>query len=96
MTSSSSHGGEEAEIIALKALGFLASDSERLQRFVDLTGLSLQAIRQSASEPAFLGGVLDHVLADQTLLLLFAEAAELDPGAVERSRRQLPGARHDC
>ena len=29
---------EEAEITALKALGFLAADPERLSRFMDLSG----------------------------------------------------------
>jgi hypothetical protein len=86
---------EEAEVIALKALGFLASDQERLERFMSLSGLTLSVIRQTASDPGFLAGVLDHLLADQTLLLAFAENAGLTPNDIQKYRRQLPGANLD-
>ncbi len=86
---------EEAEVIALNALGFLAADPQRLQRFLDLSGLDLQAIRESASDKAFLGGILDHLLADQTLLLIFAEEHGLKPERVASLRRKLPGAAVD-
>ena len=55
---------EDAEVIALKALSFLATDPERLSRFMDLSGLGIGDIRASAEDPAFLGGVLDHLLAN--------------------------------
>ena len=42
---------EEAEILAINALGFLATDGERLQRFMDLSGLDVAAIRAGASKP---------------------------------------------
>lgn len=80
-----------AEIIALKALGFLAEEPDRLQRFMELSGLNPEVIRRDAGEPAFLAGVLDHLLADQTLLLMFTEAAGLTPAEVERGRNRLPG-----
>lgn len=86
---------EDPEVIALKALGFLASDEERLVRFLDVTGLSPQAIRQQAGQPAFLGGILDYLLADQTLLFMFAESEALQPARIEAARRKLPGAQHD-
>ena len=86
---------EDAEVIALKALSFLAGDEGRLGHFMDLTGLSPQAIREHAADPAFLAGVLDHLCADQTLLFLFAESAGLTPENIDRARRSLPGAASD-
>lgn len=86
---------QDAEVIALKALGFLASDEDRMSRFMGLTGLTPQAIRKHAGEPSFLGGVLDHVLADQTLLLVFAEGEGVSPDVVVKARRKLPGASVD-
>jgi len=86
---------EEAEVIALQALGFLAAEPERLSRFMDLSGLGLDAIRASASDPAFLGGLLDHLLADQSLLLIFAEEHGLKPDRIGQLRRKLPGAHID-
>jgi hypothetical protein len=83
---------EMAETIALQMLGFLASDEERIGRFMNLSGLSPDTLRTRAAEPDFLGGVMDHVLADQSLLLAFAESAELRPDDVVAARRLLPGA----
>lgn len=86
---------EEAEIIAINALGFLAADGERLQRFIDLSGLDLDQLRAGASNPVFLGGVLDHLLADESLLLVFAEEQQLRPERIAALRRKLPGAADD-
>lgn len=92
---SSPESAEEAEIIALNALGFLASEPERLQRFMDLAGMPVEAIRANAADTAFLGGVLDYILSDQTLLLMFAEEHGLKPEHIVRIRRKLPGASLD-
>ena len=53
---------ESAENLAISALAFLAGDPERLGRFLSLTGIGPEAIRKAATEPAFLAGVLDHVV----------------------------------
>ena len=66
----------------MKALGFLASDDERLGRFMALTGLGPKEIRAGASDPSFLVGVLDHLRGDESLLLIFAESENLDPAAI--------------
>lgn len=89
------HHTEEAEILAINALGFLAADGERLQHFMDLSGLDLDAIRTGAANPAFLGGILDHLLGDESLLLIFAEDQKLRPERVAELRRKLPGASID-
>jgi len=86
---------QEAEVIALKALAFLASDPERLSRFLEVTGIAPQTLRQSAAEPSFLAGVLDHLRADQSLLFIFAECEGLAPDRVDRARQLLPGAASD-
>lgn len=86
---------EEAELLAINALGFLAAEPERLQRFMELTGLGIPAIRSQAANPAFLGGILDHLLADESLLLIFAEDQQMRPERIAKLRRQLPGAAID-
>jgi hypothetical protein len=82
---------DEAEALALKALTFLASDAPRLLRFLRLTGLDADDLRRQAGEPAFLGAVMDHLLADQTLLLVFATDAGVRPEAIEEARAILSG-----
>lgn len=83
---------QSAETVAIQALGWIASDEERLGRFMGLAGLSVDELRARAGEPEFLGGVLDFVLENESLLVEFAESAGLKPEAVLRLRRQLPGA----
>ena len=47
------------------------------------------------SDPAFLGGVLDHILGHEPDLLDFAAAADIDPTFVLRARATLPGVNPD-
>lgn len=77
--------------IAVQALTFLASDGERLERFLALSGLDPARIREAAAEPGFLAGVLDHLMADEALLLEFAGHGGLSPDAVVRARARLSG-----
>ncbi|QIG51311.1 DUF3572 domain-containing protein [Nordella sp. HKS 07] len=69
----------EAELIALKALGFLANEPERFSRFLALSGIELGDIRAAAQNPQFLAGLLNHLLQDESLLLTFTAEQELDP-----------------
>jgi hypothetical protein len=83
---------QNAETVAIQALGWIAGDEDRLARFMALAGLSVGELRARATEPEFLGGVVDFVLNDEALLLAFAQDCELKPEALLRLRRQLPGA----
>jgi hypothetical protein len=82
---------EAAEMLAIQALGFIAAEPERLEAFLAATGLTLDRLRESATEPDFLAGVLEHMLADESLLLAFAESVAIDPAAVARARNALGG-----
>ena len=88
--SPSSEPDKGAEL-AIAALGFLAADEERLARFLALTGLGPQSLRAAAGEPGFLLSVLEHVVADEDLLVAFADENEIDPQDVERARWALAG-----
>ncbi len=87
---------EEPQIIALKALAFLADDDERLSYFLVSTGMDLQDLKEHAGDMNVLAGLLDHILADENLLLDFAGTASLRPESILRARRRLPGASHDA
>jgi len=77
---------DAAAAIAIAALGFLASETDRLGRFLALTGIRPDSIREAAREPDFLLGVLDYLVADETLLLAFANQNEIDPEQVAWAR----------
>jgi hypothetical protein len=82
----------DPEEIALQALSFLASDPERLGAFLAATGLGPETIRASARQPGFLLAVLDHLAADEALLLSFAANLRLDPAVVAKAQHQLAAA----
>jgi hypothetical protein len=83
---------EQAETLALRALNYLAEDEERLGRFMVATGLAPEDLRARIADPAFLSGVLDYMLSDDSLVVAFAEHCTLDPAAVMTARRRFPGA----
>lgn len=81
---------EDAQAVALKAVAFIAADEGLLPRFVALSGCGLDDIRQRITDAAFLGGVMDFVLADEPTLLAFVAAAELPPETPMMARMKLP------
>jgi hypothetical protein len=82
--------GQDAETIAIQALGFIAADPALLPRFLALTGIEAGSLRQAAAEPGFLAGVLHFIAAHEPTLLAFAQQADLDPAQVTRAMRALP------
>jgi hypothetical protein len=81
----------EAEVIALKALAYLASDEDRIRRFLDLTGVTPAELRARAGERGFLGSVLEYLGTDQTLLLAFTESEGLEPELIGMACLRLTG-----
>jgi Protein of unknown function (DUF3572) len=73
---------EGAETAGLAALAFLAGEPDRLGRFLALTGLGPDDLRAAAGSPAVLGAVLEHLLADESMLLMFAHNAGLAPESI--------------
>jgi hypothetical protein len=78
-----------AEDMAVAALTFIAQDGERLGRFLALSGLESGNLREAASEPGFLVGVLDYLSSDEPLLLAFATNFQIDPTAIATAQRLL-------
>jgi hypothetical protein len=91
MKSPSSRTREAAETLAVQALAFLAEEPDRLAGFLGATGLTPDRIRESASQPDFLIGVLEHMLADESLLVAFADSAGINPADIARARGAFGG-----
>jgi hypothetical protein len=81
---------EEAEALAVRALGFVASDPELLPRFLALTGIEARSVRQAAREPGFLAGVLQFILAHEPTLMRFSEETGTPPASVGKALQALP------
>ena len=73
---------ETAETMAIQALAFLATEPERLGRFLAVTGIGPEGIRSAAREAYFLAGVLDYLVSDEPLLIAFAAQAGIDPADI--------------
>jgi hypothetical protein len=82
---------EAASALAVTALSFIASEPERLGRFLATTGIGPESIRDAAQEPDFLLGVLDYLMGDEELLLAFANENSFDPAHVASAREILAG-----
>jgi len=83
----------DAELVAVNALGFLADRPEDLGRFLALSGIDPADLRGLAGDPDFLGGILDFLLGDESLLLAYSADAELPPETIALARRQLDRGR---
>jgi len=79
-------------MLAVQALSFIAEEPQSLSRFLETSGISADQIRTAAAEPGFLAGVLEYMLADETLLRAFADRAGIDPTAVAGAASALGSA----
>nr|WP_210292029.1 DUF3572 domain-containing protein [Aurantimonas endophytica] len=80
---------EDADSVAVQALGFIAADRPLLDRFLAVTGINVAELRAAAATPGFLAGVLDFVLAHEPTLMAFAADQSLDPARVAAAREAL-------
>ena len=84
---------DEAEAIALQGLTFLAEDPARMMRFLKLTGIEPGEVRVRAGTREMLLAVLEHLSADESLLLVFALGRGVAPEGVGRAMALLGGER---
>lgn len=82
---------DQALVLALRALAFVASQPELIERLLAVTGLTPEQLRDAAEDPALLVGVLDFLLAHEPDLVAFCEAEGCDPAAPAEARRCLAG-----
>ena len=80
---------DQAESIGVAALLFLASDPQRISGFLTLTGIGPADLRANAHAPDMLAAVLDYLLQDESLLLVFCASEAIPPGDVAPARRTL-------
>jgi len=83
---------EDAAMLALSGLSFLAEDGPRLGRFLALTGMEPHQLRSVADAPETLLAVFDHLLSDESLLLVFTASKGIAPEAVAPARATLARA----
>nr|WP_092837461.1 DUF3572 domain-containing protein [Roseovarius lutimaris] len=83
---------ESAETIALQALAWLAGHDELLPVFLGASGASEADLRARATEPEFLGAVLDFLMMDDAWVVEFCDTQGLSYESPMMARVVLPGA----
>lgn len=82
---------DQAEAIALDALGYIIQNETQRARFLDLTGIAPSDLRAGLSDPAFLIAVIEFLLGHEPSLLEFCAAQEIDPLWPARAHGLLAG-----
>ncbi|WP_313792129.1 DUF3572 family protein [Novosphingobium cyanobacteriorum] len=68
--------------MALQALGWVLADSQRADRFLALTGLTPDALREGLGSAAVLGAVIDFLANNEADLVSAAEALDIAPARI--------------
>lgn len=81
----------EAAFIAIKALAYISQSEDELLKFVNLTGISPVDVIRLKENLGFLGGVLEFLVRDESLLLAFCAEEDFSVDQVESARLRLTG-----
>ncbi|KXG86466.1 DUF3572 domain-containing protein [Agrobacterium bohemicum] len=76
---------------AIAILGWLASEPDMLSRFLALTGLQPNMLRQSVNDPGFLAGLTDFIMSHEPDLMAFCEATGTKPEDVAAAWHHFSG-----
>lgn len=82
---------DAAEAVAITVFAQLANEPEELQRFLALSGIEPETVRDAARQPGFLVGVLDYVLGGQRTLAGIEGSTGLSARTISEARQHLAG-----
>lgn len=83
---------EQAEVIALQGLAWLAGNDDLCPTFLGATGGTVDDLRQRATDPAFQAAVLEFITMDDEWIIAFCDSAGIGYDQPLRARYALPGA----
>jgi hypothetical protein len=79
--------------LGLAALAAALTDERRARRFLDLTGIGTDELRDRLGEPALLAALIAFLEAHEPDLLSVCEAIDVKPEALVAARHELEGTR---
>ena len=88
-SSSPNHAAAEPGALALAALCWILEDQDRAERFLSLTGLELETLRQGLGDSGVLGAVLDFLSNHEPDLLRASEALAVAPEELISASKEL-------
>nr|WP_038282904.1 DUF3572 domain-containing protein [Pacificimonas flava] len=92
-----SNAATDPQVIALLAIGHVMGDDRLAGRFLDLSGIGVQDLRESVASPAIGAAALDFLAAHEPDLRACASALGLPPEDLIAARDALhPDGRNDA
>jgi len=85
----SSNPTNDPQALALAALAATLADERRALRFLDMTGLEPDGLRERLGDPWLLAALLSFLEAHEPDLIAVAEAAGTTPEALVAARRSI-------
>ncbi|MCU0828702.1 MAG: DUF3572 domain-containing protein [Tabrizicola sp.] len=82
---------EAAQLLALRALTWMAADETLIGGFLAATGAGPDELRNRASDPDFHLAILDFLLQDDQRVMAFCDSHGLPYTEVQTARAALPG-----
>ncbi|MEO9599117.1 DUF3572 domain-containing protein [Parasphingorhabdus sp.] len=89
--------GQDPEIIALQALGWVLQDQDRAERLLAVTGLDPRELRSGLEDPAMLAALIGFLANHEPDLIACAEAIGIAPATLAAAADHLnfPGDFHE-
>ena len=84
-------GDNNSMAVGLQAVSYVISEDTLRDRFMAVSGVDSESIRERLSEPDFLVSVLDFLIQHEPDLIDFAESSKLPPEQVVGAWRSLGG-----
>ena len=85
----------DTEATAVAVLAWLANEPEMLSRFLSLSGVQPQQLRQAVNDPSFLAGMLEFLMQHEPTLMAFCSATETKPEDVVQAYHRYAGPSFD-
>ena len=82
---------QEAAFLAIKPLAYISQSESEMAKFLTLTGIAVADVIRLKENLKFLGGVLDFMCADESLLLAFCASENFAPEQIQAARHHLAG-----
>lgn len=81
----------EAEIVAIRAVEWLAADQDTFSRFLNATGETPDGVQRRLGDADFLAAAMDYLLASENAVMAFCRANNFSFDLPMQVRRALPG-----
>ena len=80
-----------AEVLGLKTLEWLVGNDELFMMFLGSSGAGVEDVKAGATDPAFLGAVLDFILMNDEWVSEFCQSENINCSDPYNARQCLPG-----